>query len=268
MVGCLQLSCGNDEFDNVAAITEFISEARNLGCQLVVLPEMVNLIRPEKVRHKVVSEAKSLSLQILCEQALKLRIWIHIGSLALKHGVNFVNRSLLIDPDGNVRARYDKLHLFKANLGAAGVFDEAELYTPGSKAVVAQTSWANYGFSICFDLRFGELYRDMARAGAEILTAPSAFAYETGSAHWDILIRARAIETGCYLLAPAQVGVREGREFWGHSAIVSPWGQILAEARTSAPELLTCRLYAQDVEEARKRLPTIWQQRQVTVDLA
>ena len=267
MVGCVQLSCSNDEFENIATITEFIAEARNLGCQLVVLPEMANIIRPEKMRDRIVSENKSLSLGVLREQALKQRVWLHIGSLALKHGVNFVNRSLLIDPDGQIKARYDKVHMFNANLGAAGVFNEAELYTPGDKIVIAQTDWASYGLSICFDLRFGEFYRDMARAGAEILAAPSAFTYETGSSHWDVLIRARAIETGCYLLAPAQTGLREGREFWGHSAIVSPWGQILCEAHSGKPELLTCRLYDHDIKEARKRLPTIWQQRQVVVEL-
>ena len=267
-VACVQLSCTNDEFANISEVTELIGEAKGLGCELVVLPEMVNLIRPERISDKIVTESKSLALQLLRQQALLRRVWLHVGSLALRDGVRFVNRSILITPNGEIYARYDKMHLFSANLGAAGTFREAELYRQGNKMVIARTGWGNYGFSICFDVRFGYVYRAMARAGADVIAVPSAFNYETGSAHWEVLLRARAIETGCYILAPAQSGLMDGREFWGHSMIISPWGQILSEARTTNPEVISARLYQKDIVDARKRLPTqLWQDRDPALEM-
>ena len=267
-VACVQLSCSNDEFANISEITELIGEAKGIGCELVVLPEMVNLIRPEKIRERIVTESESLSLQLLRQQALLRRVWLHVGSLALRDGVRFVNRSILINPNGEIYARYDKVHLFSANLGAAGTFREADLYRQGNKMVIARTGWGNYGFSICFDVRFGSMYRAMARSGADVIAVPSAFNYQTGSAHWEVLLRARAIETGCYILAPAQSGLMDGREFWGHSMIVSPWGQIISEARTTNPEVISARLYRKDILDARKRLPTqLWQNREPVLEV-
>ena len=266
-VACIQLNCSNDEFSNISELIELIGEAKSLGCELIVMPEMVNLIRPERIRDNIVSESESLSLQLLREQAAQRRLWLHVGSLAVRDGVRLVNRSFLIDPNGEVRARYDKVHLFSANLGRGGTYRESELYRQGYKAVVARSDWGTYGFSICFDLRFSWLYRALACAGAEIIAVPSAFNYFTGSAHWEILLRARAIETGCYILAPAQTGDAEGREFWGHSMIVSPWGQVVSEARTTKPEIVTARIYQKDIAEARRRIPSLWLQREVPVEI-
>ena len=269
MVACVQLCCNNSEFDNVSTITDFLSEAKQLNCELVLLPEVINFIRPERMAEEIVTEGNSMSLQVIREQALRHRLWVHIGSLALKQGVRVVNRSLLVNPNGEVCARYDKLHMFTAKLNS-GTYNEAEFFKAGDRSVLVRAPWGNYGMSICYDLRFPNLYQQLGRAGAEIIAVPSAFTYETGSAHWEILLRARAIETGCYVLAPAQAGSNEGREFWGHSMIVSPWGQVLSEARSGRPELITARLYANDTRQARQKLPTIWQQRKVelnTMDL-
>jgi deaminated glutathione amidase len=178
--------------------------------------------------------------------------------LRSKEGERFANRSFLIAPDGTIRARYDKIHMFDVEVGDGQSYRESRAYRPGESAVLAETDFGMVGMTICYDIRFPHLYRKLAQAGAAILTAPAAFTRVTGEAHWHILMRARAIETGCFVVAPAQGGKHEdGRETFGHSQIISPWGEILAEADHAEPGIIWADIDLEEVETARRRIPSL-----------
>lgn len=253
---------GIDVDRNVETAKRMISEAAANGAQLIATPEMTGLldIRPGMTRSKVRLEQDDMTLAAFCQTARDLKVWLLIGSLAivLPEEDRLANRSYLIGPDGRIFARYDKIHMFDVEVGDGQTYRESKAYRPGTEAALATTEIGNIGLTICYDVRFPYLYRALAKAGAHIITCPAAFTRVTGEAHWHILLRARAIETGAFILAPAQGGRHEdGRETFGHSLIVSPWGEILAEADHDAPDIIYADLDLQEVANTRQKLPSL-----------
>lgn len=245
-LACVQLTTGRDPAANLPDICARIRQAHQAGADCVALPETCNFM--EKGRKamlaRLCAEADMEALQVLCALAEELNIWLLAGSMivaAESHEVGVpeatpkaANRSFLIAPTGKIAARYDKIHMFDVTLANGETHRESDNYRPGTQAVCADMGQARLGMSVCYDLRFPALYRRLAEAGADILAVPSAFTVPTGAAHWHVLLRARAIETGCFVIAPAQVGAHEnGRSTYGHSLIVDPWGRVLAEAADS-----------------------------------
>ncbi|WBU56955.1 carbon-nitrogen hydrolase family protein [Paracoccus sediminicola] len=267
--GLVQLSVGDDPAANLPDTRALIAEAAGLGAQFVLTPECTNLVSGDRRWQNEVlcPEAEDKTLAALRAQADGLGIWLLIGSLALKQDEadadRFVNRSFLIGPDGAIRARYDKIHMFDVTISERESYRESKAYRPGSRAVVAGGP-VRIGMSVCYDLRFPYLYRALAQAGAEILTVPSAFNDTTGAAHWEVLLRARAIETGSFVLAPAQTGLHEAahsakpsqRRSFGHSLAVTPWGEVMSDAGEQ-PGISVVSLDLNDVRKARSRIPSM-----------
>ena len=263
---CVQMRSGTEPAANIAAASELIRAAAGQGAEFIATPEMTNLldIRPGMARAKVRREAEDESLPKLRALAAELGVTLLIGSLAiaLEEDERFTNRSFLIGPDGALLARYDKIHMFDVEVGDGQTYRESRAYRPGEAAVRAQTPFARLGLTICYDVRFAHLYRRLAQAGAEVLTIPAAFTRVTGAAHWHVLVRARAIETGSFVIAPAQGGKHEdGRETFGHSLIVSPWGEVLAEAGGAEPGIILADIDMGDVAKARARIPSLGNER-------
>lgn len=261
---CIQMRSGTEPGANLAAATALIRQAAGQGAHFIATPEMTNLldIRPGMARPKVRTEAEDESLPAFRALAAELGVTLLIGSLAiaLDEGADnrFANRSYLIGPDGGVIARYDKIHMFDVEVGDGQSYRESRAYRPGEAAVLAKAPFGTLGLTICYDVRFAHLHRALAKAGAEILTIPAAFTRVTGEAHWHILVRARAIETGCFVIAPAQAGKHEdGRETFGHSLIISPWGDILAEGSATEPGIVTAVIDLAEVAKARGRIPAL-----------
>lgn len=262
IAACVQMRSGTEPAANFAAASTLIRQAAGQGATFIATPEMTNLldIRPGMARAKVRREAEDESLPVLRALAAELGITLLIGSLAiaLEDDERFANRSFLIGPDGGLITRYDKIHMFDVEVGDGQTYRESRAYRPGTEAVLATAPFGQLGLTICYDLRFPHLYRRLAQAGAEILTIPAAFTRVTGEAHWHILIRARAIETGCFVIAPAQGGKHEdGRETFGHSLIVSPWGEVLAEAPGAEPGIVMAEIDLAEVTKARGRIPSL-----------
>ena len=269
--GLVQLRSGRSVAPNLDKAEELIRRAAKGGAIYVQTPENTGLmeVKPELVVEAAESEGKNAPLARLKALARELRIWLHVGSLAVKlDKIRIANRSYLIDPEGRIAARYDKLHMFDVDLPGGESYRESQYFKPGEKAVLADLPFGRLGFSICYDLRFPALYLALAAAGAEIIAVPSAFTRQTGEAHWHALIRARAIETGAFVLAAAQGGLHEnGRSTFGHSLVVSPWGEILAEGGEEP-----CVIFA-DIElaasvEARARIPALKHGRDFAVEIA
>lgn len=261
-VACVQMRSGVDIEENIKNASELIEKAAAEGATLIATPEMTNLvdIRPNEGIIKSKPENKSPALAAFSDLAKAKRVWLLIGSLAVIHeGTGrLANRSFLIAPSGMVIARYDKIHMFDVEIGDGQSYRESASYVAGKEAVLADTTIAKIGMSICYDVRFPELYRKLAKAGAEIITCPAAFTKVTGEAHWHVLLRARAIETGAFILAPAQTGKHEdGRETYGHSLIISPWGEIIAELSDDVPGIIYATIDLEDVIKARKRIPAL-----------
>lgn len=265
--GLVQLSVGDDPAANLSVTTALVAEAAAQGAQFVLTPECTNLISADRdwQAQTLQPEGADPTLHALRAQAAELGIWLLIGSLALKLDdptePRFANRSFLIAPDGRIAARYDKIHMFDVTISDTESYRESAAYRPGAQAVLAMGP-APIGLSICYDLRFPHLFRSLAQAGAGILTIPAAFNDTTGVAHWHVLLRARAIETGCFVLAPAQCGQHAAnhgkagriRRSFGHSLAVSPWGEVLAEAG-DAPGTTIVTLDLQQIAKARSRIP-------------
>jgi predicted amidohydrolase len=259
--GMIQLRSGLATAANTDAAVRLIGEAKSAGCQYVLTPEMTNVMaaKREQLFSTVVEEDADTSLATLREVARNLGIYVHIGSLAIKlSNERAANRSFLIDPKGEIIARYDKIHMFDVDLGGGESYRESNSYRPGEAAVLADLPWGRMGLTVCYDLRFPALYRALAEAGATMLTIPSAFTRKTGEAgHWHVLLRARAIENGCFVFAAAQGGKHEnGRETYGHSLIVDPWGRILAEG-DSEPGVVMAEIDPAEVAKARGRIPSL-----------
>jgi deaminated glutathione amidase len=256
----IQMRSGLDPAANLAAALELINEAEGAGADYVLTPEMTNILaaKREQLFAKIVAEEKDATLATLRDVARKLAIYIHIGSLAIKASPEkAANRSFLIDRRGEVAARYDKIHMFDVDLAGGESYRESNTYRPGELAMVADLPWGRLGLTVCYDLRFPALYRALAEAGASFLAIPSAFTRQTGEAHWHVLQRARAIENGCFVFAAAQGGEHEnGRETYGHSLVVDPWGRILAEGGTE-PGVVMAQIDPSEVVAARSRIPSL-----------
>jgi deaminated glutathione amidase len=256
----IQVRSGLDPAANLARVLELIERSKAAGADYVLTPEMTNILaaRREQLFAKIVAEEQDVTLATLREVARKLAIFIHIGSLAIKASPEkAANRSFLIDRRGDVAARYDKIHMFDVDLAGGESYRESNTYRPGELAMVADLPWGRLGLTVCYDLRFPALYRALAEAGASFLAIPSAFTRQTGEAHWHVLQRARAIENGCFVFAAAQGGKHEnGRETYGHSLIVDPWGRILAEGSTE-PGVVMAQIDPSEVVAARSRIPSL-----------
>jgi predicted amidohydrolase len=264
--GLVQLSSGDDPLANLAATRDLVAQAAAQGAGFVLTPEVTNCVSQDRAHQRDVlqTEDDDITLAGLRDTARDLGIWLSIGSLALKtpdDDGRFANRSFLVDPDGAIVARYDKIHMFDVDVSTTESFRESAGFRPGERAVVAQTPFARIGMTVCYDIRFAYLHRALAQAGAEILMIPAAFSPVTGAAHWEPLLRARAIETGCYVLAAAQTGTHpitygKPRQTYGHSMAISPWGEVLVDMGTDTGTAIV-DLDLTAVAKSRQRIPAL-----------
>ena len=264
--GLIQLSSSDDPVANLPVTRGLIGKAARDGATLVLTPEVTNCVSASRTQQREVlmRESNDLTLGALREDAAELGVWLLIGSLALKTDDadgRFANRSFLVSPAGEIVARYDKIHMFDVDVSETETYRESSGYRPGTRAVVAEAMGTRIGLTVCYDVRFPYLYRALAKAGASILTVPAAFSPVTGAAHWETLLRARAIETGCFVLAPAQTGehaASEGgsRKTHGHSLAIAPWGEVLADGGVE-PGVTLVDLDLSQVENARRRVPSL-----------
>jgi len=258
--GLLQMRSGRKVDANIAAAAKLAREAKAAGADYIQTPEMTNLMeqKTKALFSILVEEERDPSLAAFRELARELNVHFHVGSLAVKASPEkAANRSFAIDPTGEIVARYDKIHMFDVELGAGESYRESNNYRPGESAVLVDLPWGRMGLTICYDLRFPSLYRALAEAGADFLAIPAAFTKITGEAHWHILTRARAIETGSYVLAAAQGGMHEnGRETYGHSIVIDPWGNVVAEGGAE-PGVIMAEIDPALVASARSRIPSL-----------
>ena len=271
-IGLVQLTVGDDPAVNLAPTLDYVRDAVAGGAKFVLTPECTNGLSSNRSHQNAEfhHEADDPTLAGLRAVAGTAGIWLLIGSIGLKtddEDGRFANRSFLIAPDGTIAARYDKIHMFDVNVSDTEVYRESAGYRPGGQAIVADTLHGRIGMTICYDLRFPHLYRRLAQSGAQIITVPAAFNHITGAAHWEVLLRARAIETGCFIFAPAQTGFHpetagKGRHTYGHSLVVSPWGKVLADGGTS-PGVTFADIDLDEVTNARARIPSLSHDRQI-----
>ncbi|MBS0235380.1 MAG: carbon-nitrogen hydrolase family protein [Proteobacteria bacterium] len=266
-----QMRAGRDVGRNIADAIELIDEAADKGAEYVQTPECTTLMELEQPRLMAETrpEDSNPALAAFSEGARKRKIWLHIGSMAVKVGEGrLANRSYLIAPDGTIAARYDKIHMFDVDLGGGESYSESANYQAGPTAMLAELPWGRLGLTICYDLRFPALHRALAKGGAKFIAGPAAFTRTTGEAHWHTLLRARAIETCTFVLAAGQGGLHEnGRETFGHSLIISPWGEILAEAGVD-PQVISADIDAAYVEQIRRKIPSLTHDRDFDVVVA
>ena len=257
----IQMRSGRDVAKNLADAADLVREAAEKGAQYVQTPEITTLMELDRKRlfEAIRVEEGNPAVSIFSALAKELGIWLHIGSMAvLLKNEKIANRSFLLGPDGDVHARFDKIHMFDVELPGGETYRESRNYQAGDTAVLAALPWGTLGMTVCYDLRFPHLYRALAKGGADFLAIPSAFTRKTGEAHWHVLLRARAIENGCFVLAAAQAGKHEsGRETFGHSLIVSPWGDIIAEGDGAQPGVVVANIDPRAVLEARQRIPSL-----------
>src|SRR5918998_1162660 len=267
---CIQMRSGRDVLKNRDDAVALIREAASQGADFAQTPEMTSLVCRDRAElfAKVGPEAQDPVLAALREVARERGIVVHLGSIAVKDGDKVANRSFLIDRDGEIVASYDKIHLYDVDLPNGESWRESATYTGGGRAVLAETPWGLLGMTICYDVRFAALYKALAENGAAFLSAPAAFTRQTGEAHWHVLHRARAIETGSFMISAAQGGRHEdGRETFGHSLIVDPWGHILAEAAID-PGVILAEIDVAEVDRARGRIPALQHARPFTVEVS
>lgn len=263
-VACVQMTSGPDIDDNLKTAESFIREAAGQGATFIATPEMTDsMVRYAKDKRENASDKPAKHFASLAKE---LGVWLLAGSFGVKMTEDkLANRSMLFAPDGTQHAHYDKIHMFDVTLSRAEFYRESSEYEAGSRAVIADCGDFKMGMGICYDLRFPHLWRDLAKSGAQILSAPAAFTVPTGEAHWEVLLRARAIETGSFVIAPAQCGEHyEGRKTYGHSMIISPWGEILAE-KTEGTGIITADLDLNEVEKARAAIPALTHDRDYTL---
>jgi predicted amidohydrolase len=264
--GLVQLTVTDDPAENLPRTLALVRAAAAGGAEFVLTPECSNALSSNRAHQQAVfhPEDADPTLAALRDAAARAGIWLLIGSLGVKtadRDGRFANRSLLIDPTGAVAARYDKIHMFDVNVSDTEIYRESAGYRPGAQAVLADTPFGRLGLTVCYDIRFPALYRRLAQGGAQIITVPAAFNHITGAAHWETLLRARAIETGCFILAPAQTGFHaeswgKGRHTHGHSLIVAPWGEVLADGGTD-PGIIFADIDLAEVARARARVPSL-----------
>ena len=267
-----QMTSGIDPAVNAASIVEMARRAADQGADMLFTPEMAGYLDRNRARatDTLQNEADDPVLAKVREAAARHGLWVHIGSLPLKDeggDGRWVNRSFMIDDRGEIRARYDKIHLFDVDLATGESWRESSVYRPGENVVAVDTPWARMGLSVCYDMRFPDLYRSLTNAGATMLLMPAAFTVPTGQAHWHVLLRARAIEAGCFVIAAAQSGHHEdGRETYGHSLVVDPWGDVLLDMGEGAG-LALAEIDLSRIEEVRGRVPAIANRRIIPVDV-
>ncbi|MGE0387330.1 MAG: carbon-nitrogen hydrolase family protein [Gammaproteobacteria bacterium] len=265
-VACLQNCATDDVAANIAICTDMARAAHAQGARMLLLPEHFSAMYPNDAAAAAtaVEEDAHPALAAFRALAAELGVWILMGSIAVRLASGKVNnRSCLLAPDGQVVARYDKIHLFDVRLRGAESYRESATVAAGGRAVLAPTPWGALGMTVCYDVRFAYLYRTLARAGAAFLAIPAAFTHQTGLAHWHVLVRARAIETGCYVFAPGQCGTRPwGRRTFGHSLIVDPWGEVLADGGTE-PGFILADVDPARVTQARSMIPALEHDRTV-----
>jgi predicted amidohydrolase len=262
---CVQLCSSTDVSENIDAVERLTREAAARGAQYVQTPEMTNIVQRHRkaLAASILPESGDPAIRRLASLAAELGIVLHIGSLALQAADGRIaNRALVFGRSGELLARYDKIHLFDVDLPGGESWRESAVYHPGDRAVIADLPWLRLGVAICYDIRFPQLFRAHAHAGAAALTAPAAFTRQTGEAHWHVLQRARAIENGAFVISAAQAGRHaDGRETFGHSMIVSPWGEVLAEAGGEGPEVILADIDPGSSADARQRIPALKNER-------
>ena len=248
----------------LAHVEPLIREAASGGARFVLTPEGANLLEQRRDRRDaaITDEDRDAAVLGLRRLAAELGVWLLIGSAIVRSGgvgdARAANRSMLVDPSGAITARYDKLHVFDVDLPNRERYRESAAVRPGDAAAVADTPWGRLGLTICYDIRFPHLHRELAKAGASMIAVPAAFTAPTGEAHWETLLRARAIETGAYVLAPAQGGLHEdGRRTWGRSTVVGPWGEVIARADHDDPCIVRAKLDMEAVARARAAIPAL-----------
>ena len=260
-VGCVQLRSGLRRMENYESAAPIITEAARAGANLVVTPEMTNVVdvNPKRLMAEVVSEQRAQELTAFRQLAQSLNVWLLLGSLAIKLSERrAANRAFLVNPSGDIVARYDKLHMFDVDLAGGESYRESSVYEAGRTAVAVDTPLGRLGLSICYDLRFPHLYRALAQAGATVLFVPSAFTRQTGERHWHTLLRARAIENGAFVVAAAQGGKHEdGRETYGHSLVASPSGKVLVDKGDAEPGFIVADLDLKESQLARASIPNL-----------
>ena len=257
---CVQMRSGLDRARNTNDALALIEEAARAGAAFIATPEMTNVVDRKGARllDGLPGEDRLEEIAAFAAAAKRHGVWLLIGSLALKADAKAANRSFLYSPAGDIVARYDKLHMFDVDLPGGESWKESNIYAAGDNACLVETELAHFGLSICYDLRFPGLYRSLAQAGADVLCAPAAFTRQTGQAHWKTLLTARAIENGAFIVAPAQGGVHEdGRETYGHSMIIGPWGDVLAEDDGDEPGFVLAEIDPAAAREARRRIPNL-----------
>jgi predicted amidohydrolase len=264
-IALIQLRTPTDQARALDQAAPLVRQAAAAGAQFIATPEVTNIVQRDRARlmDQVVGADEDPCVRGLIALATELKVWLLIGSaLVRREGGGVANRAMLIDPDGRVVVTYDKMHMFDVDLPSGERARESEAFVAGDAAVVAATSFGKIGLSVCYDVRFPYLYRALAKAGAQILTVPAAFTRSTGEAHWEILLRARAIETGSFVLAPAQGGLHEdGRGTWGHSMIVAPWGEVLSRSDDDEPGVIAATLDLDAVGKARQAIPALKNER-------
>jgi deaminated glutathione amidase len=265
---CVQVNAGTELQPNLDAAGDLVRRARDAGAEFITLPENVGWIVQgrAKTMARVKVEAEHPGVPFFADLARETGAWILAGTLGvLQDDQRVANRSYLFNPQGQAVSHYDKIHMFDVDLKDGESYRESATFRPGERAVVAATPWGGVGMTICYDVRFPYLHRALAKAGASIIAAPAAFTVPTGRAHWHTLLRARAIETGCFIVAPAQTGTHdEGRQTYGHSLIIAPWGEVLADAGEGVG-FITADLDMARVEEARRMVPALGHDRDFTV---
>ncbi|WP_340265228.1 carbon-nitrogen hydrolase family protein [Sphingobium mellinum] len=267
-----QMTSGIDPAANSAAIVDAAARARGEGADMLFTPEMAGYLDRDRGRAAATlrSEADDPVLGDVREAAARHGLWVHLGSLPLKDERSdgrWANRSFMIDDSGAIRARYDKIHLFDVDLATGESWRESSVYGPGERVVAVDTPWARMGLSVCYDMRFPDLYRALTNAGVTVLLMPAAFTVPTGEAHWHVLLRARAIEAGCFVVAAAQTGRHaDGRETYGHSLVVDPWGDVLLDMGREGG-LALADIDLARVEEVRGRVPALANRRDISVDV-
>lgn len=257
----IQTCTSRDVDRNLREIGAMISDAAAAGAQYVQTPEVTTVLETDSKRMPEViePEAGNRALAHFGDLARHLGIWLHIGSMAVAtEETRYANRAFVFAPDGRLAAKYDKIHMFDVQIGEGQTYRESKRYAPGKSGVLVELPWATLGLTICYDMRFPALYRALAKAGAETIAVPSSFTVPTGKAHWHTLLRARAIESQCFILAAAQAGDHEcGRQTYGHSIAISPWGEIIAEADGEATGFILADIDLEEVAKARSRVPSL-----------
>ncbi len=269
-IAVVQARTGTEPARNIEGIEKAVGQAKSGGARYVLTPEMSVCFAENRdmLKSRAGAWEGNEDIARLSRTARQAGLWLHIGSLAIALGNGkFANRSVLFAPDGTIRATYDKIHLFDADLPGLDAYRESATYEGGSRAVIADIGDFRLGFSICYDMRFAALYRALAQGGAQVIAVPAAFTVPTGQAHWEVLLRSRAIETGCFVVAAAQGGRHQnGRATYGHSLVVAPWGEVIAAAGNDEEQVLFADLDLDAIDAARQRVPALVNGRDFTLE--